>query len=301
MSLIGNYRVINKTNGRWVAGPEAGVRSNWNKPTFSQAPFLSDQNLGHLPIAAKYLGYLHPYSTRLPLKDGGIAAFNRAQGSGDITNANLAGGRNAESTISGTGDITNAAMGLILSAVATIAGSSTVTADVIGKLEAVASIAGSGDITAALGALASLVASVTAEGSIDANITAEANISANINVTGDLLTTANVAQAVWNALAASFNEAGTMGALLNASGGSVTPEIIADVILRRSTANVEASANGDPIAIKSLYGMIAQAVHNTQVAGTTLTVTRSDDSTVLGTRTVTTNAAAEPIVGIDTD
>jgi hypothetical protein len=76
---------------------------------------------------------------------------------------------------------------------------------------------------------------------------------------------------------------------------------VADTALRRSTANVEASGTGDAISLKSLYGMIAQGVHNTQVSGTTLTVTRSDDATVLGTRTVTTDATAEPIVGIDSD
>lgn len=76
---------------------------------------------------------------------------------------------------------------------------------------------------------------------------------------------------------------------------------VADTVLRRSTANVEASGTGDAISLKSLYGMVAQGVHNTQVSGTTLTVTRSDDATVLGTRTVTTDATAEPIVGIDSD
>lgn len=76
---------------------------------------------------------------------------------------------------------------------------------------------------------------------------------------------------------------------------------IADTVLRRSTANVEASGTGDAISLKSLYGMVAQGVHNTQVSGPTLTVTRSDDATVLGTRTVTTDPSAEPIVGIDSD
>ena len=76
---------------------------------------------------------------------------------------------------------------------------------------------------------------------------------------------------------------------------------VADTVLRRSTANVEASGTGDAISLKSLYGMVAQGVHNTQVSGTTLTVTQSDDATVLGTRTVTTDATAEPIVGIDSD
>jgi len=76
---------------------------------------------------------------------------------------------------------------------------------------------------------------------------------------------------------------------------------VADTVLRRSTANVEASGTGDAISLKSLYGMVAQGVHNTQVSGPTLTVTRSDDTTVLGTRTVTTDPSAEPIVGIDSD
>lgn len=80
-----------------------------------------------------------------------------------------------------------------------------------------------------------------------------------------------------------------------------TAERIADIILRRTTANVEASSDGDAVSLKSLYGMIAQGVHNTQVSGATLTVTKSNDTTVLGTRTVTTSAIAEPIIGIDSD
>lgn len=85
------------------------------------------------------------------------------------------------------------------------------------------------------------------------------------------------------------------------SAAAPTAEEIADTVLRRSTANVEASSTGDPISLKSLYGLVAQGVHNTQVTGTSLTVTKSDDATVLGTRTVTTNPDAQPIVGIDSD
>ena len=89
--------------------------------------------------------------------------------------------------------------------------------------------------------------------------------------------------------------------VVTANGTIPTATEIADTVLRRSTANVEASAIGDAISLKSLYGMVAQGVHNTQVAGTTLTVTKSNDVTVLGTRTVTTNPNAEPIIGIDSD
>jgi len=64
---------------------------------------------------------------------------------------------------------------------------------------------------------------------------------------------------------------------------------------------VEASGTGDALSLRSLYGMVAQGVHNTQVSGNTLTVTKSNDTTVLGTRTITTNPNAEPIVGLNSD
>lgn len=89
--------------------------------------------------------------------------------------------------------------------------------------------------------------------------------------------------------------------IVTASGSIPTANEIADTVLRRSTANIEASTTGDSLSLKSLYGMIAQGVHNTQVAGTTLSVTKSDDTTILGTRTVTTDPTAEPIIGINSD
>jgi hypothetical protein len=89
--------------------------------------------------------------------------------------------------------------------------------------------------------------------------------------------------------------------VVTTSGSIPTPVEIADTVLKRSTVNIEASATGDSLSLRSLYGLIAQGVHNTQVSGATLTVTKSDDTTVLGTRTVTTDSTAEPIVGIDSD
>jgi hypothetical protein len=76
---------------------------------------------------------------------------------------------------------------------------------------------------------------------------------------------------------------------------------LADTVMKRTTADVEASPVGGNESLRSLYGMVAQGVHNTQVSANTLTVTKSDDTTVLGTRTVTTNSEAQPIVGINSD
>ena len=245
-------------------------------------------------------GNQHPQAWLLATRSGGLASRNTILGASPITVANLAGGLNANAALTGSGNITNAALELILFAVAAITGSGTISAAITGKLEAAASLAGQGDITAALSALASAVAGLTGNGTVGAtsSLTANGNISADITVTGATLTTANVAFYVWNAVAAAFNTPGTFGAeVLKES--DITK--IADIILRRSTANVEASTEGDALALRSLYGMIAQAVHNTQVSGTALSVTKSDDTTVLGTRTVTLDPAAQPITGLNSD
>lgn len=245
-------------------------------------------------------GNQHPAAWLIATRSGGIAARNKLLGVGPLTQANLAGGLGTNAALTGSGNITNAQLELILFAIAAITASGTVTAAISGKLEAAASLAGQGNLTAALGALASAVAALTGSGTVasSSSATALGKMTADIVVTGTGLNTSNVAYYVWSALAASFNTPGTFGAEV-LQEGDITK--IADILLRRSTANIEASSEGDALALRSLYGMIAQAVHNTQVSGTSLSVTKSDDSTVLGTRTVTLDPAAQPITGLNSD
>jgi hypothetical protein len=68
---------------------------------------------------------------------------------------------------------------------------------------------------------------------------------------------------------------------------------------RRTQANVEASSYGDTLSLTSLYGFIQQAQEsNTTATAGVLTIYLVDGSTVLGTRTISTNAAAEPVTGV---
>jgi hypothetical protein len=76
---------------------------------------------------------------------------------------------------------------------------------------------------------------------------------------------------------------------------------IADYILKRNSSNIEASSDGDTIDIQSLYGMIAVLTHKTAASGGTHTVYKSDGTTPLDTRTITTNSGANPIVEITPD
>jgi hypothetical protein len=146
-------------------------------------------------------GYRPPYTFSMPVKAGGLTSRGHIIGEGDVDYANLAGGLNAESDLSGSGDITSAALGLIVSLVADLSGSGALTADILGKLEAAADLVGDGDVTAALGAIADLLADLLGSGTCEASAVAKAYMSSDIVVTGDLLSTANVAEAVWGAVA----------------------------------------------------------------------------------------------------
>ena len=71
---------------------------------------------------------------------------------------------------------------------------------------------------------------------------------------------------------------------------------IADHVKRRTQANTEASSDGDTLDLQSLYGAVQQA-QEYAVSGATQTVYQTDGATSLGTRTLDTDAAADPVIG----
>ena len=75
---------------------------------------------------------------------------------------------------------------------------------------------------------------------------------------------------------------------------------IADHTLRRSWASAAVSANGDTLSFRSLLGAVAKLVNRVGITGATLTVYQDDDTTALGTQAVTSDAAAEPVTGVNT-
>jgi len=92
----------------------------------------------------------------------------------------------------------------------------------------------------------------------------------------------------------------TTGAVTAGSIASAAAAKIADVVLRRSWASASASSDGDTLSFRSLLGAVAKLVNKVAVSGSTLTVYKEDDATSLGTQTVTADAAAEPIISVDT-
>lgn len=77
----------------------------------------------------------------------------------------------------------------------------------------------------------------------------------------------------------------------------------ADTTLRRTYANARVSSDGDVVNGRSLLGAVGKLVNRVGLVGTTLTVFQEDDTTSTApgfTQAVTTDAAADPIIQVDT-
>ena len=91
------------------------------------------------------------------------------------------------------------------------------------------------------------------------------------------------------------------GAINAAAIAAAACNKVADHVLRRSFANAKVSSDGDTKGFRSLLGAVAKLVNKVAIAGTTLSIHEDNDTTVLGTQTVTSAAGANPITGVDTD
>jgi hypothetical protein len=326
MGLRFNSSFLSQNPIRYIGGSPGNLRQMWGRTELRNTTCgegISDKTAG-IPY-----GHLAPSSWCLPFKAGAMSSFTNCVfrfTPGDLT---LAAGRNLSAATTVTVTVSDALLELIVSAVGSTSITFTLTGTALIAANAIGNTSFSFTVNnATLGAIIDAVANTFIQFSAAATPRATGNLEGHITPFTEL-SPQSLAAAVWQALSAEYNDAGTMGNKLNSAasagdpwstalpgsysageagyilGNQVLTEAdivrIADIVLRRATSNVEASSDGDALSVKSLYGMIAQGVHNTQVSGTTLTVTKSDDTTVLGTRTVTTDPTAEPIIGINSD
>lgn len=171
-----------------------------------------------------------PYAWLPSIKGGGLAAFNTVGGDGSLA-ASLALGKDLSAAITGSGAISAASLSLVVSFASALSGSSSLSASMRGAVQLAAELAGDGDISAALGLIAWCAVDLSGAGSLDgSNLTGLASLSAEILSYGEL-TPEGLRDAVWKAAAASFNDAGTMGAKLNsAASGGVDLNALADAV-----------------------------------------------------------------------
>lgn len=182
-----------------------GRNRNWNMHTSNRVA-LPD---GNLP----------PASWMLPRTGGGMSM--RTVASGTMT-ANLIPTRPMTIDLTGS-SIFTATAALVVSMAAAFSGSGSLTAAIVGRLNATCNLTGSGDLAADMTAIANAVIAMSGSGDLEATIAAYGDMEIDIVVTGTGLSTANVGQAVWSAIAAANNNAGTMGEKLNDAGSASNP------------------------------------------------------------------------------
>ncbi|RTL09110.1 MAG: hypothetical protein EKK62_04005 [Acidimicrobiia bacterium] len=278
--ILANYARQNRNCVRELGAAFSNPLGQFRPPLFMGFYVPDAEQQSGRDLSAFPHGYNTEAAWQLPLRAGGLSA--RPAGSGDFA-ALGALVRLAVAALTGSGDITEADVQKLVALAAALSGSGGISsAGVQAFLQAVAALTGAGAVSAApLTGRGALLAAVAGSGTAATSIaTGRGALSADLVVTGAGLTTANVGDAVWSALAAANNGAGTMGEKLNDAGSASNPwtEVIeagytAAEILRILAAHAAGAATG-------LEGA------NPQFTGLDGTTVRIDGTYSSGTRTI---------------
>lgn len=217
--LLGNFSIVNKNPGREVGLAGTNPYSGW-KDSSPRAIFnLAESNVQDVTNRMSMpAGYRDEYQWLLAPKAGGMST-SQIDGDGDITTALGQNGLAATATLAGIGVISNAAAGLIVEMLATIAGSSSLTASIVGQLQAAATLAGSGSVSAAISAISGMVATLTGSGLIsDAQQEALGQMVADIYVNQSQATVDQIVEGVTDSLG---SITATVPNLLNTETGDI--------------------------------------------------------------------------------
>lgn len=234
------------------------------KPTLFNNTNIPDTSDIALSRSGLNEGYNTSYSWSHPMRSGGMASTSQIEGVGSLTAAALAV-KLAEAALSGSGDLEGIGS-LIVQAIADLSGAGVISdANMQAFLLAVASLSGSGDLAGTRSALGALIAALSGDGDAETStLTGLGELDADLVVTGSGLTTSNVGQAVWSALASANNSAGTMGEKLNDAGSASNPW----------TEVIESGYT----AAEILRILVAVSAGKTNIAGTTVTFRDMGDS-----------------------
>lgn len=166
-------------------------------------------------------GARHPVAWRMAPTAGGMASRNNATVSISHT-ASATMGLPATGSATITLVVSDATGGLIVSA----SGSTSITLSVTGTILSVAAASGSATVTitptALIGAQAGVAGQATVTATPAANISAIGYMS-GLSTNETEFSAAALANAVWTATAASYNDTGTMGEKLNDAGSASNP------------------------------------------------------------------------------
>lgn len=219
--LIANYSYINQICGHnhsGITNPHQFIRPHVMRGYYT----YSDVGPNDTQIKRDGFptGTNTPYSLVMGDKGALLSATTTISGESSTT-ISMAMGLAAQSDINGSGTISGS-LSLVIQLACDILASGTVSASLVGKLEMASALAGSGDITSSLSLLAYCVSDITGSGTVSGTFFGTASLSADIS-SSSTLSPENLAAAVWNSIAASFNTAGTMGNKLNSAASAGDP------------------------------------------------------------------------------
>ena len=227
MALVVNGNQASRMPGRTLGAASYVVtnRSIWNKPGNENGHANGEACLdGTANKAGEPSGYLPPVGWVMPIKPGDLSSRFAI-----VSTVALAGsvneGRQIDAAITSSTAIEGAVQLIVAIAAAltsTVANAGTMT----GVATATAALTSATTVTGALAGLGNLVAALTTADAIAGTPSATGAMTADITSFSEL-SPENLAIAVWNALIANFQAAGSTGAALSAAGSAGDPWITA--------------------------------------------------------------------------
>ena len=224
--LIANYSYINQicghnhsgvTNPVWVISPHT-MRGYYGPAQVSDV--IEQIKRDSFPT-----GTNNPYAIIMGDKGGLLSASTATNGTASIIGG-ISQGINIDSTLAGTSDITTAQLALIISLTASLVGDGNITAaSLVGTVGLAATLTGTGNLTAGLNVIAYMTTALAGVGGLSGALRGTLDMSADIYVNQSEATVQQLVEGVWNAVAATYNDPGTMGAAMNAAGTAGDPWI----------------------------------------------------------------------------
>ena len=219
--LIANYSYINQICGHnhsGITNPCQFLRPHVMRGYYGKSQV--DDNIEQIKRDGFPTGSNPPYAVVIGDKGGLISSSNTISGASSTSFA-MAMGLAAECSLTGSGDLTSS-LSLVIQLACGILAEGSISASLVGKLEMASALAGQGDLEASLGLIAFVVSEITGSGSVEGTFYGTASLAADIS-SSSTLSPENLAAAVWNSIAASFNTAGTMGAKMNSAASAGDP------------------------------------------------------------------------------
>jgi hypothetical protein len=219
--LIANYSYINQICGHnhsGITNPCKFIRPHVMRGYYTYAD--SGPNNEQIKRDGFPTGTNPPYSLVMGDKGALLSATTTISGTSS-TAISMAMGLAAQSALTGSGTISGS-LSLIIQLACNILASGTISASLVGKLEMASALAGQGQLTASLNLIAFVISAITGSGTISGTFKGNASLSADIS-SSSTLSPENLAAAVWNSIAASFNTAGTMGNKMNSAASAGDP------------------------------------------------------------------------------